>query len=129
MVKVLHINDDSPRTGGGAEVMMSRTIALLRARGVVVETFTRDDLPVTSRTPLRYVDNRHARTALAAKLRAFRPSIIHLHNYYHILSPGILAVLQDYFQRWTGVAARLISCPGVHPTSLPRQRDESGRWV
>jgi glycosyltransferase involved in cell wall biosynthesis len=94
--RVLHINDYAIDAGGGAEVVMGQTIALLREAGVVVETFTCDNLADPRLTPLRYISNRHAQKALAAKLAAFRPDVVHLHNYYHLLSPGILATLADY---------------------------------
>jgi len=45
------------------------------------------------------VDNPLARRALAAKLRSFRPDVVHLHNYYHVLSPGILATLGEFKKR------------------------------
>ncbi|HZZ79131.1 MAG TPA: glycosyltransferase, partial [Gemmataceae bacterium] len=31
-----------------------------------------------------------------AKLLAFKPSVVHLHNFYHVLSPGILNVLAQH---------------------------------
>ena len=100
MDKVLHINDyPAEAGGGGAEVVMARTIALLRGRGVTVETFTGADLATLRRTPLRYVDHADARSALAAKLEAFKPDVVHLHNYYHVLSPGILVTLAAYKRR------------------------------
>jgi glycosyltransferase involved in cell wall biosynthesis len=99
MPKILHINDYPVETGGGAEVVMRSTIALLRARGLTVETFTSANLADARRTPSRYIDNSHARAALAAKLEAFRPHVAHLHNFYHVLSPGILVTLENYKRR------------------------------
>ena len=96
MQRVLHINDYPIDAGGGAEVVMSRTIALLREHGFTVETFTCGDLEDPRRSPWRYIDNVHARNALAAKLYAFRPEVVHLHNYYHLLSPAILTALADF---------------------------------
>lgn len=96
MERVLHINDYPVEAGGGAEVVMSQTSALLRQHGVTVETFTSADLADPRPGPLRYIDNPHARHALAARLHAFRPDVVHLHNYYHLLSPGILATLAEY---------------------------------
>lgn len=95
MQRILHINDYPADTGGGAEVVMKNTIDLLRQRGLTVETFTSADLPDPRRTPWRYLDNLGARRALAARLASFRPQVVHLHNYYHVLSPGILAELAD----------------------------------
>ncbi len=98
MDKVLHINDYPIDAGGGAEVVMRQTMALLREAGVIVEAFTCADLADARLTPFRYISNRQAQEALAAKLAVFRPDVVHLHNYYHLLSPGILATLAD-FQR------------------------------
>ena len=94
--RILHINDYPSHVGGGAEVVMQTSIALLRAAGLCVDTFTSEDLPDPSRNPLRYIHNRQAQQALAAKLQAFRPDVVHLHNFYHVLSPAILATLADY---------------------------------
>ncbi len=99
MSRVLHINDYPIETGGGAEVVMRATIALLQANGILVETFTSADLADAGRTPLRYVYNPRALGALAVKLEAYRPDVVHLHNYYHLLSPGILAALAGYKRR------------------------------
>jgi glycosyltransferase involved in cell wall biosynthesis len=96
MQRILQINDYPPETGGGAEVVMARTIALLRGAGLTVDSFTSADLPQRRRTPLRYLNNPVARGRLAVKLDAFRPDVIHLHNYYHILSPAILAAIRRY---------------------------------
>lgn len=98
MERILHINDYAADAGGGAEVVMSRTIALSRGRGFTVETFTCTDVADARRTPWRYVDHRGARQALAVKLATYRPDVVHLHNYYHVLSPGILAAVAKYKQ-------------------------------
>jgi len=96
MVRILHINDYPIGTGGGAEVVLAQTLSILRRHGVPFDTFTCADLASPRRTPLRYVDNRVARRALADKLHSFRPDVVHLHNYYHVLSPGILATLGEF---------------------------------
>jgi glycosyltransferase involved in cell wall biosynthesis len=96
MDKILHINDFPAGSGGGAEVVMAKTIDLLRERGFPVATFTAADLPVARRTPWRYLDNFSARQALADRLASFQPDVVHLHNYYHVLSPGILVALAAY---------------------------------
>src|SRR5438552_784043 len=99
MLRVLHINDYPTDAGGGAEIVMARTVALLRQHGVTTDTFTAAHLGPARRTPWRYVDNAHARLTLAEKLAAFRPDVVHLHNFYHVLSPGILATLADCKRR------------------------------
>jgi glycosyltransferase involved in cell wall biosynthesis len=97
--KILHINDYPVGQGGGAEIVMARTIELLRTRGLTVDAFTAADLADPRLTPWRYLNNAEARWALTARLDAFEPDVVHLHNYYHILSPGILAELDAYKRR------------------------------
>jgi glycosyltransferase involved in cell wall biosynthesis len=95
-VKVLHINDYS--TSGGAEVQMAVTVRMLRDAGIEAESFTIDDVPANCRrlTPRRYIDNPQARLALRRRLDELKPDVVHLHNFYHVVSPGILAELRRY---------------------------------
>ena len=97
--RVLQINDYPQEKLGGAEVMMRRTVNILRESGCEVETFTQADLPDTRMTAARYICNRVASRALQKKLDAFKPEIVHLHNFYHLLSPKILLVLKHYRQQ------------------------------
>jgi glycosyltransferase involved in cell wall biosynthesis len=99
MRRVLHINDYPGGTFGGAEVLMVRTVGLLRAAGWEARTFTQADLTDPRLTPRRYLNNRVARRTLRRVLNEFRPDVIHLHNYYHVLSPGILVELNRYRRR------------------------------
>lgn len=96
MLKVLQVNDYPPGPGGGAEVLLARTVALLREQGAAVEVFSAADLPDARRTVRRYLDNPIARHALAARLEALRPDVVHLHNFYHVLSPGVLLELRRH---------------------------------
>jgi glycosyltransferase involved in cell wall biosynthesis len=96
MARVLQVNDFPAGSAGGAEVVLASTARLLRAAGWEVEVFTGADLPDRRLTPRRYVDNPVARRALAGRLATFRPDVVHLHNYYHVLSPGVLAELQAF---------------------------------
>ncbi|NNF41707.1 MAG: glycosyltransferase [Phycisphaerales bacterium] len=93
-MRVLHINDY--RTHGGCEVLMDVTVEALIRSGIEVERFTSEDVAGHRRTPLSYIDNHRGRGALTRQLAAFRPDVVHLHNFYHELSPGILATLR----RW-----------------------------
>jgi glycosyltransferase involved in cell wall biosynthesis len=90
-VRVLLVNDY--REAGGCEVLVQRLRSGLEKRGHEVRLFTRDDVPGHRRTPWRYIDNRLARRALRRTLDDFRPDVVHLHNFYHELSPGILSAL------------------------------------
>lgn len=99
MLRVLHINDYPDDAGGGAEVVMRQTVALLRQQGLDVKTFTSADLPDARRTPRRYVVNPVACRALADCMQEFRPDVVHLHNWYHVLSPGILETIEGFKRR------------------------------
>jgi glycosyltransferase involved in cell wall biosynthesis len=99
MLKVLQINDYPTSAGGGTELLLGRTLALLRDHAEDVHIFTSEDLPDSRRTPRRYIDNPVARAALAARLDALGPDVVHLHNFYHVLSPGILFELERYRRR------------------------------
>jgi glycosyltransferase involved in cell wall biosynthesis len=95
-MRILHVNDYPIEHGGGAEVMIERSLRLLRGTGAEVSLFTAADLPDRRLTVRRYLDNPIARRALVARLEVLRPDVVHLHNFYHVLSPGILAVLARY---------------------------------
>jgi glycosyltransferase involved in cell wall biosynthesis len=96
MRRVLHVNDYPADDLGGTEVLMARTLNLLRAAGWDARAFTRADLPDQRLTPTRYLDNRVARTTLRRILAEFQPEVVHVHNYYHLLSPGVLVELAHY---------------------------------
>lgn len=78
---------------GGAEVVMHSTADGLRGRGHTVELFTVESVPGHRRTPVSYIHNLRACRALRQTISTFRPDVIHLHNFYHELSPAILGVI------------------------------------
>ena len=89
-MRILIVNDYAEM--GGAEVVARVSADALRARGHSVEFFTADQAGIP-RTPLSFIDSRQARRALRRVLAEFTPDVVHLHNFYHLLSPGILATL------------------------------------
>ncbi|MFK7959718.1 MAG: glycosyltransferase family 4 protein [Phycisphaerales bacterium] len=86
-MRILQVNDF--RSGGGAEVVVDETIALLRERGHTVDHFTGEDAGGTP-GPLGYIHNRRAVRRLADRIRATNPDVVHFHNVYHALSPAVL---------------------------------------
>ncbi len=90
-MKVLQINDYVTR--GGCEVVVQRTVELLSRAGHEVELFASDRSPGHKRTFAGYVGFSPWRRELADCLASFQPDVVHLHNFYHELSPGILATL------------------------------------
>lgn len=93
-MRVLHVNDY--RSSGGCEVVVELTVSLLRSRGIEAQIFTIEDVDEYRRRPLSYIESRICKKALARRLAEYRPDVVHLHNFYHALSPGILAVLETY---------------------------------
>ncbi|MEQ8850314.1 MAG: glycosyltransferase [Phycisphaerales bacterium] len=89
-MRVLLVNDYEHK--GGAEVVMHAQRAALAAVGHDVEVFAADAEGLT-RSPLAYIDSHRARRLLRRRLLAFEPDVVHLHNFYHLLSPGVLGEL------------------------------------
>jgi glycosyltransferase involved in cell wall biosynthesis len=90
-MRVLLINDYE--YAGGAETMVRLTASGLRERGHDVETLFGAERPGGRRAPWSYIDSRAGRRAVVQALREFAPDVVHLHNFYHELSPGILRPL------------------------------------
>jgi glycosyltransferase involved in cell wall biosynthesis len=88
--RVLVVNDFAD--GGGAEVVANETAAALRARGVEVLLATADSLNV-KRRPWSYVYNARALRRLRDLVAEFQPDVVHLHNFYHVLSPAVLGAI------------------------------------
>lgn len=100
MKKVLMINDYT--TGGGAEIIFNQTIKLLEQK-YSIEVYTGDYNNYNKKNPLSYIYNFFHKTHLSKHLYQFKPEIIHLHNYYHILSPSILVAIKEYKKKHSNV--------------------------
>jgi D,D-heptose 1,7-bisphosphate phosphatase len=94
-LRVLFINDY--REGGGAEVVLSQLMRGLKERQIDTEFFYgAEGNKVRASNPFSYIYSYRSRSKLAEKLRAFCPNIVHVLNYYHLLSPSILDALVEY---------------------------------
>ncbi len=100
-VLVVHNRYSSAQPSGENNVVDQET-ALLRAAGHRVELFERrsDDiaamsLPGKAALPLLVPWNPAVRSELAARLRAERPDVVHVHNVFPRLSPSVLAACAD----------------------------------
>jgi glycosyltransferase involved in cell wall biosynthesis len=100
-MRVLVVNDYRER--GGAEVVAAAGAQALRARGHEVEMFTGDGVGLR-RTPFSYIDSGPARRSLRRAIARFHPDVVHLHNIYHLLSPGVLATVAHWKRDGRGVA-------------------------
>ncbi|WP_406839261.1 glycosyltransferase [Streptomyces sp. AHU1] len=100
-VIVVHNRYASAQPSGENKVV-DQEVELLRGAGHQVELFERrsDDigslsLPAKAALPLRVPWNPAVRRELAAKLRAERPDVVHVHNVFPLLSPAVLAACAD----------------------------------
>jgi glycosyltransferase involved in cell wall biosynthesis len=102
-VKVLVVHNRY-RSGqpSGENTVVDQEMALLAGAGHEVGLFERrsDDIATLSpagkvAVPLRVPWNPAARSALAARLRAERPDIVHIHNTFPLLSPSVVAACAD----------------------------------
>ncbi|MPY30286.1 glycosyltransferase [Streptomyces adustus] len=100
-VLVVHNRYASAQPSGENKVV-DQEVALLRDAGHRVELFERRSdtiaarsLPSKAAVPLLVPWNPAVRKELAAKLRAERPDVVHVHNVFPLLSPAVLAACAD----------------------------------
>ncbi|MEU1850893.1 glycosyltransferase [Streptomyces sp. NPDC019990] len=100
-VLVVHNRYASAQPSGENKVV-DQEVALLRGAGHRVEVFERrsDDIATRSllgkaAVPLLVPWNPAVRADLAARLRAGRPDVVHVHNVFPLLSPAVLAACAD----------------------------------
>ncbi len=100
-VLVVHNRYASAQPSGENKVV-DQEAELLRAAGHRVGVFERrsDDiaarsLPGKAAVPLLVPWNPRVRAELAARLRAERPDVVHVHNVFPLLSPAVLAACAD----------------------------------
>ncbi|QEV22065.1 glycosyltransferase [Streptomyces alboniger] len=100
-VLVVHNRYSSGQPSGENRVV-DQEAELLRAAGHRVDMFERrsDDIATRSllakaAVPLLVPWNPAVRTELAARLRAERPDVVHVHNVFPLLSPAVLAACAD----------------------------------
>ncbi|RCH64298.1 glycosyltransferase [Streptomyces sp. SDr-06] len=100
-VLVVHNHYASAQPSGENKVV-EQEVALLRAAGHRVEVFERRSDSIAARSllskaavPLLVPWNPAVRAELAARLRAERPDVVHIHNVFPLLSPAVLAACAD----------------------------------
>jgi glycosyltransferase involved in cell wall biosynthesis len=92
--RILLVNDFY--LGGGAEGVFRDSYAILKEAGVTVDLFFGSEKSIMPASAMQYLSNNKNKTALLEKLNAFQPSIIHIHNYYHYLTPAIFKAIRQY---------------------------------
>lgn len=96
-VRSLHIADADGAAlhGGGAEIVFDATVTAARKLGHEVAVMT----AAPNRTPWSYVYSSANYRAVRKRLEELQPDVVHLQNYYHFLSPSVLAAIRDYKKR------------------------------
>lgn len=93
-MKILAIND--VESGGGAELVFKESIRLLKKEHLVFSYTAKNTHQLKWHEVASYVFSiKHARK-LKELLFSLQPDIVHLHNFYHFLSPSILWTLKKY---------------------------------
>jgi len=90
-MKVLIINDH--KTGGGAESVVAMQYQLL-SKIIAVDILYGDEL-CPNINVFSYIYSYKVKKAIVHKLEAENYDIVHLHNFYHILSPSVLKALKQ----------------------------------
>ncbi|MDX3354845.1 glycosyltransferase [Streptomyces sp. ME01-24h] len=100
-VLVVHNRYASAQPSGENRVV-DQEVGLLREAGHRVEVFERRSDDIAGRSllgkaavPLLVPWNPAVRAELAARLRAERPDVVHVHNVFPLLSPAVLAACAD----------------------------------
>jgi glycosyltransferase involved in cell wall biosynthesis len=80
---------------GGEDSVVREELSMLRARGIETDLFSTTNDEIKGRVKrisagLQTVYSVRARRALSKKLREFQPTLVHIHNFFPLLSPSIL---------------------------------------
>lgn len=91
--KILFINDYL--YGGGAEVVFKSTYEFF-SRIYDCSIFYGTEKTTKPKSFYSYIYSKEYETKLWIELNNFTPDIIHLHNFYHLLTPSILNAIKRY---------------------------------
>jgi glycosyltransferase involved in cell wall biosynthesis len=92
-MKILFINDY--KRNGGAEQVIDILIKNLN-NIYKIDFFYGNVEYKTPENIFEYIYSKKFKLQLENKLEIFQPDIIHIHNYYHLLSPSILTAIKNY---------------------------------
>lgn len=92
-MKILLVNDFE--NAGGCEVVLAQNRELLK-NDFVFSCFFGSKEYTKPKSPLEYIYSKKNYASLKDKLISERPDIIHLYNFYHLLSPSILQAIKEY---------------------------------
>ena len=80
---------------GGEDSIVQEELSMLAKNGVHIDLFAANNNDITGArrrisTALQVIYSPGARRALAKKLAAFLPDVVHIHNFFPLLSPSVL---------------------------------------
>jgi len=93
MKKILFISDYL--IGGGAENVLDITVKLLK-NDYYIDVFYGSKEKKLPNNPLSYIFSLNFKNKLFNKLMDYKPDVILLFNYYHLLSPSVLYAIKQY---------------------------------
>lgn len=98
-MRVLIVHNFYQHAGGEDSIVLGE-LATLEQRGVDVELFSVDNHEIsgacrTLRTAAETIYSFSARQALRNKIREFSPDVVHIHNFFPLLSPSVLDACRD----------------------------------
>ena len=90
-VLVLH---NSYQTAGGEDVVVEAERSLLEAHGHTVRMLAANNHGITSfpariKAGISCVYSRDWKQRVLAEIRSFRPDVVHVHNFFPLLSPSV----------------------------------------
>lgn len=91
--KILLVNDYYSE--GGAEGVCRKIEETVNNKGGSISFFYGAKDHCLPPSPLEYIHSRYYFKKFYDKILEFTPDIIHLHNYYHLLSPSILRAIKE----------------------------------
>ncbi|QDM22637.1 glycosyltransferase [Tardiphaga sp. vice154] len=85
---------------GGEDMVFEAEVALLRDAGHAVETLivsndSIDSLATRVRATLRVANNPDGVRVMAAAIDRFRPDVVHIHNFFPLLSPAVIDLCRE----------------------------------
>lgn len=123
MLKILLVhNDYGSAAPSGENQVFAAELALLRAHGHAVETFTRHSDEIRAqgawgavRGALATAWNPWMTWAIRRAVERFRPAVVHVHNTFPLISPGIFPAIGPRAARVLTLHNYRLFCPAAIP--------------
>jgi glycosyltransferase involved in cell wall biosynthesis len=89
------------RVRGGEDLVVDREIALLKSGGIEVDLLESDSRAIQGASAqlgsaLRLAYSRSSRKDVGLRLEAFRPDVVHVHNFFPTFTPSVYDACQEF---------------------------------